>query len=743
MSDGGGAWVVEVFLHQGRYHGSGDWPPSPARLFQALVAGAARGRELGETHRKTLTWLETLEPPVVGAPVAVAGQDVKIWVPNNDLDAKRGDPAEVAHIRSGKRVQPRLFDPAIPFLYAWRLPAGLDVPAEAVQAIADELYQLGRGIDLAWARGIVEPGSALDARLEAYRGRLYAPTPDAFTPAQTFRCPRPGTLASLERRFAATLDRFGTEGQGRKRLTVFRQPPKPRFRAVAYESPPARTCFELRHGDGRFAPQSLRTIAALTEAARDLAAAKLSGALPDRRVEVEQALLGRTPEGHRRLPADRRVRLIPVPSIGHEYADRGVRRILVEVPGGCPIPAADVCWALSGASLPAGTAVMVRTSDEAMLEHYGLGTGQLRTGQLRTGQLGTGQLGTGHRIWRTVTPAALPESAARRRLPQKPCEGHTKGATERAAEEREACARVEDALRHAGVRAPVAAIRVQREPFSRKGMRAEAFAPGTRFAKERLWHIELHLDRPVSGPLLVGDGRFVGLGLMAPFEPRNPASLAFRIVTPWRHGTDPVKVARALRRAVMARYQLQLPPRAKMPLFVSGHQPNGKKARDHAHLYFVCEVATRTLWVIPPHVRDGRPATLVERRHLARLRDAMVGFETLRAGSAGVLRLSPQSTVDAFPVATRWVSQTPYTVERHWKRRDASRAVREDLRVACRKLGWPEPEVDVASIRGVCGLGLTADVALTFPSAVSGPVLLGRTRYRGGGWFAPAEESET
>jgi CRISPR-associated protein Csb1 len=36
-----GVLLIAVHFHDGRYHGAGDWPPAPARLFQALVAGAA------------------------------------------------------------------------------------------------------------------------------------------------------------------------------------------------------------------------------------------------------------------------------------------------------------------------------------------------------------------------------------------------------------------------------------------------------------------------------------------------------------------------------------------------------------------------------------------------------------------------------------------------------------------------------------------------------------------------------
>ena len=42
---------LSVHFHDGRYHGTGPWPPAPARLFQALVAAAAVGGRLGE-HEK-------------------------------------------------------------------------------------------------------------------------------------------------------------------------------------------------------------------------------------------------------------------------------------------------------------------------------------------------------------------------------------------------------------------------------------------------------------------------------------------------------------------------------------------------------------------------------------------------------------------------------------------------------------------------------------------------------------------
>jgi CRISPR-associated protein Csb2 len=79
--------VVSVRFHDGRYHGRPEWPPSPARLFQALVAGAAQGDMLVEEDRRAFAWLEVLEAPIIAAPPMRAGQHFTNFVPNNDRDS--------------------------------------------------------------------------------------------------------------------------------------------------------------------------------------------------------------------------------------------------------------------------------------------------------------------------------------------------------------------------------------------------------------------------------------------------------------------------------------------------------------------------------------------------------------------------------------------------------------------------------------------------------------------------------
>jgi CRISPR-associated protein Csb2 len=72
-----------------------------------------------------------------------------------------------------------------------------------------------------------------------------------------------------------------------------------------------------------------------------------------------------------------------------------------------------------------------------------------------------------------------------------------------------------DALRHAGVRTRVLSVRVQRDPFSERGSRVDAFV-SDRFGTSRLHHVEITFSEPISGPLVIGDGRWLGLGLLQP-----------------------------------------------------------------------------------------------------------------------------------------------------------------------------------------------------------------------------------
>lgn len=61
---------------------------------------------------------------------------------------------------------------------------------------------------------------------------------------------------------------------------------------------------------------------------------------------IERALSGR--EATEADKATRRVRILPLHSIGHSHADCPFRRLLVEIPPNCPLRADDRAWAFSG-----------------------------------------------------------------------------------------------------------------------------------------------------------------------------------------------------------------------------------------------------------------------------------------------------------------------------------------------------------------------------------------------------------
>ena len=83
------------------FHGKGDgdkpeWPPSPMRIFQALLAGSLTGCRIKEWTTKkadSFRWLEQSRPPIIIAPIARIESPYTLFVPNNDSD-KRFDRQE-------------------------------------------------------------------------------------------------------------------------------------------------------------------------------------------------------------------------------------------------------------------------------------------------------------------------------------------------------------------------------------------------------------------------------------------------------------------------------------------------------------------------------------------------------------------------------------------------------------------------------------------------------------------------
>ena len=724
------ALLVAVRFHEGRYHGTGGWPPSPARLFQALMAGAAEGATVSCSTLDALNWLERLPPPMIVAPRGAPGQDYTGFVPNNDLDAKlsgNNDPDiedAVALIRVRKTVRPILFDAAAPLLYCWFFD-GDDELATALCDTAERLYQLGRGIDMAWADAAVLDPDEARKRLSDHGGIVYRPSAGGGS-GRDLLCPQPGTGRSLKVRFDEMRIRFRSGGSNREPVRVFVQPSKPLLMSVAYNAHPDRLVFSLREGDARagFAPRRLNEAAALVAEVRDQAAKRMCDAVPARADDVARYLVGRDA-----TDADKaaRVRIVPIPSIGHSHADMMIRRLAIYVPQSCPLRTDDLDWAFAQVAWSDADGVVVSElqradDDDAMAKRYE-------------------NIG---RRWRSMTPLAL-AAARRRRIDPTRKSREAKGAAERAREESRAVHAVHQALRHAGVSVSAAAVRVQREPFDGHGERADSFSTPMRFAKEALWHVAVTFAAPVAGPLLLGDGRFLGLGLMAPDEPM-PGVLAFMIEAGLADTTTSALVARAARRAMLARVQANLPLDRRVPAYISGHEDDGSPARSgiHRHIAVVPDLPRRRLlFVAPNKLQRGGVSWREVRDDHAGVDRALEGMTLLRAGRAGRLVLAP-SALDAegdplFAPSREWESVSEYRVTRHRRRLGDEEALKADVVAELGRIGWPVPMmVEVLSARRGPRGGLSGRLRLTFAAAQEGPLVIGRTAHKGGGLFARA-----
>ena len=259
--------LFHVNLLQPLWHGSGDWPPSPFRLFQAMVAGAFGGRWAAEDkdaqqqRSEAFLWLEGQQAPHISAPPRSECRRITSYVPNNDLDSVGGDPSRVEEIRAEKVISPFQLEASQTFLYAWHFENG-EAEARLLCNLVERLHTFGRGVDPAWARGEVVGCEGAEASLIAH-GTVARPT--GASGESLLPCPAQGSLQSLILRHQASVGRFRRDLATKR--TLFWQPPKAHYQRISYDRPPTRLFFEIRRRDdlSQFAPISQVNASALTE----------------------------------------------------------------------------------------------------------------------------------------------------------------------------------------------------------------------------------------------------------------------------------------------------------------------------------------------------------------------------------------------------------------------------------------------------------------------------------------------
>lgn len=153
-----------------------DWPPQPDRFFSALVASwAGRGGDKGE--RAALEWLEQQTPPLIHAGAAAARTTVEVFVPPNDQRASSAAKTYLKIMPDRRPRQPRRFpttrpeSPSIAFVWPNEPDAATLV---ALDDLARDVPYLGHSSSLVRCRFRLGTGGedARPARLWVYQGRL-------------------------------------------------------------------------------------------------------------------------------------------------------------------------------------------------------------------------------------------------------------------------------------------------------------------------------------------------------------------------------------------------------------------------------------------------------------------------------------------------------------------------------------------------------------------------------------------
>ena len=88
------SWLcVSMRFLDTQFHGRRDgakpeWPPSPLRLLQSLIAvtGRLESQDFSIVTKEALTWLEQRDPPIIVAPKVKPTIGRRLSVPNNAMD---------------------------------------------------------------------------------------------------------------------------------------------------------------------------------------------------------------------------------------------------------------------------------------------------------------------------------------------------------------------------------------------------------------------------------------------------------------------------------------------------------------------------------------------------------------------------------------------------------------------------------------------------------------------------------
>jgi CRISPR-associated protein Csb2 len=469
-----------------------DWPPQPDRIFSALVASwGARGERQDE--RAALEWLESRPAPGIAAVEHTNRATATVFVPPND--AASGD---IRILPGRRRRQPRQFPAAT-------LHGGVGEPHLRLIWQSDAPPYL-----LAALRSLAQDTSYIGHSSSLVRCTFAEQEPDAetdLTPIPTVAAPHPGRLRALEALYARHIGKADAYARPHPALL-------PQSKPVG-TTLPSQSVFgerwivlEFDQGDR----PDLRVTAIVGRRMRDALMSRWPGPIPE-------WLSGHAPDG---MPSQEpHLAVVPLADVGFalsESARQSWLGLALVLPR-----AIEAVW--TTADTP--EAYENRRTLQSALVPPESGNGvELRLGQLgvvRLRPVATPETGRHSlrpsrylqegRLWSTVTPIAL--------------DRHPKGddpREEAAAIIKKSCARIGLPLPervHVHKHAAIAGAPSARPPGGAPDW--TGWGRPSSLTNRPLTHATLRFRDKVGGPVILGAGRFFGLGLCLPVaESRRP-----------------------------------------------------------------------------------------------------------------------------------------------------------------------------------------------------------------------------
>lgn len=483
--------VLEIELLTGAYraaHGAGaEWPPHPERVFSALAQ--AWGDSGCDPHERTaLEWLERQGAPTIDADPRefCAERDAPtVFVPPND---DRG--GDVAVLPDRRRRQARAFRATIPesplVRFTWPLAAAPPDALSALKELAQRIASVGHSASL------VRCAFTTSATIPAGDRPIWQPSASGSVP---LRVPHSGRLDDLVRWYGAEKRERPRSGASAR----YRPPGRGDVAPAATDAPASvfggETGWYVFEGVGGFRPDLLG-FAHVAKRVRDCLM-KL-GPQP-----VPELLSGHTADG--RPTAKPHAAVVPLANVGWDHSTGDLLGFAVVLPRTAdPGQRRDVLKALAAFVQPDGEGLKAEL-------HFGeAGVWRLEHAATpsRTSLQPWRWCATAH-TWASATPVLLD------RFPDKGDVVAEAGV-------------IAAACRNIGLPEPET-IEIHKHPAVRGAPSAYptrcnrrrpdwSFPAGSKSANRPRRHVVLRFAAPVTGPVILGAGRFHGFGLCLPID---------------------------------------------------------------------------------------------------------------------------------------------------------------------------------------------------------------------------------